>query len=342
MIPSYHVLDHHENHFDKMKKTLKIIAVLLIIITLLVMVVPLFLPAPPAPNVLPVEQLAEPDSQFIEINNIQVHYKASGEGGQAIILLHGFGASAFSWREVIEPLTLAGCGPIVAYDRPAFGLTERPTGWQGHNPYSLKGQVELLDGLLDGLEIEQAVLVGNSAGGRVAALYALDRPERVRALVLVDAAIYGQPRPWWQGLVYNLPPMKFIGPLMVRKIAQTGNDTIRVAWHAPERVSDEIIAGYRKPLTAENWDVGLWEYTRAPRDLDAAARLDELTLPVLVVTGDDDRIIPAENSIRLAGELPNAALVIFENCGHVPHEECPQAFMEAVTPFLQSLENEAQ
>jgi pimeloyl-ACP methyl ester carboxylesterase len=325
-----------------MQKIVKSIAIILIVLTTLVMVLPLFVSVPPPANVAPVEQLAEPDSQFIEINNFDVHYKTSGGGDQAIILLHGFGASVFSWREVVEPLALAGYGPIVAYDRPAFGLTERPTSWRGQNPYSLKGQVELLDGLMDALEIEQAVLVGNSAGGRVAAVYALERPERVRALILVDAAVYGQPRPWWQGLVYNLPPMRLVGPLMVRKIAQTGNDTIRDAWHAPELVSAEIIEGYRKPLTAQNWDVGLWEYTRAPRDLDAAARLNELTLPVLVVTGDDDRIIPAENSIRLAGELSNAELVIFENCGHVPHEECPEAFMEAVAPFLQSLENEAE
>jgi pimeloyl-ACP methyl ester carboxylesterase len=66
-------------------------------------------------------------------------------------------------------------------------------------------------------------------------------------------------------------------------------------------------------------------------------RLSELKLPVLVITGDDDRIVPTQSSIRLAGELPNARLVVIPNCGHVPHEECPQAFMQAVAEFLNSI-----
>ncbi len=58
------------------------------------------------------------------------------------------------------------------------------------------------------------------------------------------------------------------------------------------------------------------------------------TLPVLVITGDDDRIVPTEQSLRLAGELPDADLVVLEACGHVPQEECPEPWLEAVTQFL--------
>lgn len=68
-----------------------------------------------------------------------------------------------------------------------------------------------------------------------------------------------------------------------------------------------------------------------------AARLKELNLPVLVVTGDDDRIIPTAQSLRLAGEIPNAQLVTFQNCGHVPQEECPDAFLQAVGLFIAGL-----
>jgi pimeloyl-ACP methyl ester carboxylesterase len=57
-------------------------------------------------------------------------------------------------------------------------------------------------------------------------------------------------------------------------------------------------------------------------------------MPVLVVTGDDDRIVPTADSVRLAGEIPGARLVVFERCGHVPQEECSQAFLEAVAPFI--------
>jgi len=81
----------------------------------------------------------------------------------------------------------------------------------------------------------------------------------------------------------------------------------------------------------------LWEFTLASRPLDLAERLDELTLPVLVVTGDDDRIVPTADSLRLAGELPGAELAVISDAGHVPHEEQPEAFMDAVRAFLETL-----
>jgi len=66
--------------------------------------------------------------------------------------------------------------------------------------------------------------------------------------------------------------------------------------------------------------------------------LHALTLLALVITGDDDRIVPTEFSIRLASELPNAQLAVLEGCGHVPHEECPEAFLEAASGFLSALQ----
>ncbi|MDW8270309.1 MAG: alpha/beta hydrolase, partial [Anaerolineae bacterium] len=66
-------------------------------------------------------------------------------------------------------------------------------------------------------------------------------------------------------------------------------------------------------------------------------RLAELTLPVLVITGDDDRLVPTADSIRLAEELPQATLVVIPACGHVPQEECPEATLKAMRAFLAEL-----
>jgi pimeloyl-ACP methyl ester carboxylesterase len=90
-------------------------------------------------------------------------------------------------------------------------------------------------------------------------------------------------------------------------------------------------------LKAHNWDHGLWEFNQAPRVSGLSTRLNEIKLPVLVITGDDDRSVPTENSLRLARELPNAKLVVIPNCGHVPHEECPVEFMRAVAEFLSTI-----
>lgn len=327
-----------------MKTAGKILLMLTAGLLLLSVLGPFLVPVPPPENTRPAVELAGPDSRFVELDGFQVHYKEAANTGPAagqpaLMLLHGFAASEFSWREVREPLAkLAGGTRVIAYDRPAFGLTERPLDWQGANPYATTTQASQVVRLMDALGIETAVLVGNSAGGTVAALAALEHPERIEALVLVDPAIYtGGGTPAAIRPLLHTPQADRLGPLFVRRIQDWGLDFARSAWHDPSKITDEIWAGYTRPLQVENWDRGLWELVKASGSAGVAERLDELTLPILVVTGDDDRIVPTEDSVRLAGELPNAELAVIPNCGHVPHEECPQAFLEAVESFLQNL-----
>ena len=302
-----------------------------------VLVGPFLVPVPPLEGTLPPEALADPDSQFIEINGLTVHVKTLGQGEPVFVLLHGFGASLYSWHAVMEPLSQYGT--VIAYDRPAFGLTERPLTWEGQNPYGPEAQVTLLIGLLDHFGVQQAILVGNSAGGTVSMQTTLAYPERVSALVLVDPAVYGGGgAPAWMRPLLNTPQMRHLGPLFARQIQVRGPELISTAWHNPALLQPEIIEMYKKPLQVENWDKALWELTLASRSSGLAEHLGELTLPVLVITGDDDRIVPTANSIRLADELPNAGLVVIADAGHVPHEEHPAAFMDAVINFLSTLD----
>jgi len=302
---------------------------------LILFIGPLLVPVPPLEGTVPPEQLADPDSRFVEVNGITVHYKIAGSGEPVFLLLHGFGASTFSWREVMGPL--AEMGTVVAFDRPGFGLTQRPMPdeWEGVNPYSPEAQANLTVGLMDALGIERAILVGNSAGGTVALQTALTYPERVAGLVLVDAAVYvGGGTPGWLRPLLNTPQMRHLGPLIARRIQDWGVDFARSAWHDPSRITPEVWEGYNRPLRAQNWDRALWEVTRASRPLGLEKRLGEVRVPVLVVTGDDDRIVPTEQSIRLAGEIAGAQLAVIPECGHVPQEECPGPFLEALEAFL--------
>ncbi|MBN1937466.1 MAG: alpha/beta hydrolase [Anaerolineae bacterium] len=296
---------------------------------------PFLVPVTPLKDTVPPAQLADTDSRFVQVEEFQVHYKTAGQGQPAIILLHGFGSSLFSWREVMAPL--GELSTVLAFDRPAFGLTERPlrAEWGDQNPYSVEFQVDLTVALIDMLGAEQAVLIGNSAGGAISMLTALEHPERVKALILVDPAVYaGGGSPALVRPLLRTPQMRHLGPLIARRIRTWGIAFARSAWHDPTKITDEIWKGYQKPLQVENWDRALWELTAASKPPRLADRLGELTLPILVITGDDDRIVPTEQSIRLAGELPNAELVVIPNCGHVPHEECPQAFLDAAMSFL--------
>ena len=322
-----------------MKKSWKITLSILAALLLLILVGPFLIPVPPLENTQLPQSLADAEGQFIEIDGLSVHTKQQGSGSPAFILLHGFGASTFSWREVMDPFSELGL--VIAYDRPAFGLTERPLDWEGENPYSQEGNLTLLLGLMEAKDIDKAVLVGNSAGGTLATAFTLAHPDKVLALIEVDAAIY-QTRPdsalldW----LFNTPQVDHIGPLIARRLAGAqGEAFIERAWHDPGKLdkNPEILAGYQKPLQAENWDQALWEHTQAADPPGLDERLSEISVPTLVISGDDDQIVPVESSIRLAENIPSAELVILENCGHLPQEECPEAFMNAVEGFLKPI-----
>lgn len=312
---------------------LRILGGILIFILVVLLIGPFLVPVPPLENTVTAESLADEDSQFIEVNGVNVHYKLYGNGASIFILLHGFGASLFSWREVTAPL--AEFGTVIAYDRPAFGLTERPLEWEGESPYSQDSQVELVIGLIDALGIEKATLVGNSAGGTIAMLTALKYPERVEQLILADPAVYaGGGAPAWVRPLLGTPQMRHLGPLFARQIQARGPELVELAWHDPSRMPPGVMEGYQKPLQVNHWDKALWELTVSSRESGLGERVNEFDLPVLVITGDDDRIVPTEQSVRLASEIPNAELVVIPQCGHVPHEECPNEFIRAVTDFL--------
>lgn len=317
---------------------MRLIRPILFIVVLLLSVVffgPFLIPVPPLEGTLAAEQLADPDSQFIEVKGLCVHVKIAGASEPVLVLLHGFGASVFSWREVMAPL--AKWSTVIAFDRPGFGLTARPMPgeWAGESPYSPEYQADLTIGVLDALGVERAVLVGHSAGGTVATLTALRHPERVQALILVDAAIYvGDGIPAWLRPLLHTPQARHLGPLLVRSIATRGEAAIRLAWYDQAKVSPDILAGYKKPLQADNWDRALWEVILASHPLHLPERLGELTIPALVITGDQDRIVPTEQSIRLAKELPNARLAVIPDCGHLPQEECPEKLLQAIVNFL--------
>jgi pimeloyl-ACP methyl ester carboxylesterase len=321
---------------NKMKKGWKISLIILGSLLLLGLIGPFLIPVRPVKNTQSVQSLADPDSLFIEINDINIHYKSMGSGEPVFILLHGFGANVFTWHKVMEPLS--AYGRVIAYDRPAFGLTERPVEWVGENPYTQESNMNLLLGMMDALGIEEAILVGNSAGGTFATAFTLAYPARVTALIEVDAAIYRTvPESAFYDWLIHTPQVDRLGPLAVRLLLRgSGFAAMDNAWHDPSLVENdpEILEGYTKPFTADNWDVAFWEYTKAAAPPDFEGNLDKIKVPTLVISGDDDQIVPVENSIRLAEDIPGSTLVILKNCGHMPQEECPTAFLAAVKEFL--------
>jgi pimeloyl-ACP methyl ester carboxylesterase len=323
---------------DHMKK-INPLGLFIILILFLIVLGPLIMPLPPLDGIQPLETLVYSDSQFMEINGVDIHYQEVQSNSETlIVLLHGFGSSTYSWQKVMQSFSLFGS--VLAYDRPGFGLTERviPFKEVNTNPYLLEYQSQILLAFIEAKKAEKIILVGNSAGGTVALQTALEYPERIDALILISPAVYGSGgAPKWIKPLLNLPQMDRLGPVLVRTIRERGLEILELAWSDPEQISERDLANYQKPLSVERWDVGLWEFTKANGENEIDSRISEITIPVLVITGADDKIIPADQSIQLASELSNASLVVIPDCGHVPQEECPAAFMSAVETFIDNL-----
>lgn len=376
--------------------------------------------------------LGDPDSLFVDFNGVQVHHKLAdsstdistvgpedtGNGlseitkqnnppvGIPAIMLHGFGASVFSWNQVLKPLAKVVGSKVVAFDRPAFGLSSRiqlpgsasdqneklPT----MNPYSLGFSVATTLSFIDLLQSQKAILIGHSAGCLVAANAYFEAPERVAALILVAPAIVAplligkslnsnenarqrnqlkdEENPFrkirlmlsrlWMGvsrLITNmLQEMKAMANNFYRKILSAifrsriaimlvrlimdkySREAVRYAWYDSEKVTDHVIQGYTKPLKCKGWERALLEFTLAMITDSASEgkpplkkRLKDISCPVLVVTGDTDRLVPAWNADRLAKAIPGSKFEVIKNCGHLPQEEKPDEFLAIVQKFLQ-------
>jgi len=286
-------------------------------------------------------EAAGPQAEFAEVNGLQVRLETAEYSGDCgceppvIILMHGFGASTFSWRDVIEPLSRSG--DVIAYDRPAFGFTERPTDWEDVNPYGVQGNLDLLNALINQFAADRAViLVGHSAGGQLAAEFALQYPDQVQRLVLVDPAIYttggGAP---WLNWVFAVPQIDRLGPFLVQGISSSGEDLLRESYYNQTLITDEVYAGYRAPLQVIGWEQAFWEFTTAPRVTTVADSVTQITQPTLLISGAHDTVVPVADTERLATEIPNSTLVIINQSAHLPQEEQPGVFVYSFEKWLQ-------
>lgn len=367
--------------------------------------------------------LADPDSCFCEFKGVHIHHKIYDSESSSqeqtskmclpMVLLHGFGASVFSWKKAMKPLAEATCSKVLAFDRPAFGLTSRVNLSSGIgdtkplNAYSMAFSVLATLHFFDLLKAEKVILVGHSAGSSVAVKTYFEAPERVAALILIAPAIFApltspkvvkenQPRQDNEmkednGSIRKNPivelymslskiiksvamtitkmmkPMIDILNSLYRKLLSTillsspaimlvrmaidkfGTAAVRNAWYDPKQVSEHVLSGYTQPLRVKDWDRALVEFTAATL-LDEESntkpalskRLNEISCPVLIVTGDSDRIVPSWNAERLSRVIPGASLEVIKQCGHLPHEEKVEEFISIVENFLRKLAGESK
>lgn len=277
-------------------------------------------------------------SNFVELAGHEVHYVTAGnpEAERLIVLLHGFGASSFSYKNVLEPL--GELGYVIAYDRAAFGFTERPTSWET-NPYGIDGQLQVLDQVIEKFGSDKEVFVlGHSAGGNIAAAYAVENQQKLAGVVLFAPAVLTTGgAPSFLNFLFEIPQFNHLGPLLVSTIATSGLDILYQSYYNQDQITEETLAGYTAPLKVAGWEKAFWEFNKAPRQSGVGARLEELKIPTLVITGDTDTIVPTSDSVLVSQRIASSELVIISQTGHLPNEEKPADFASSVVRFIEGV-----
>ncbi|UZJ36415.1 alpha/beta fold hydrolase [Prosthecochloris sp. SCSIO W1103] len=283
------------------------------------------------------KKYADSDSRFFESGGFRVHYKVFGKGEPLIVLLHGSFLSIRSWRDVVAPLSEKTT--VLVFDRPAFGLTSRPVPSPENDVrYSPEAQSDLVVRLIEEVGHEKAILVGNSTGGTLALLVALRHPRQVQGLVLVGAMVYSgyatsEVPAFLKPLLTGMSPV--FSRLMKFLITKLYDRNIRGFWYNKALLSDETLAAFRKDLMIGDWSRAFWELFLETHHLGLEKKLGNLEVPSLVITGEHDLTVKTEESFKLAREIPGAELEVIPNCGHLPQEEVPEAFVAAVMLFLE-------
>ncbi len=262
--------------------------------------------------------------EFIRVSGRRVRLLTVGQG-RPVVLVHGFGSSAYTWRHLI-PL-LATRTHVAALDLPGYGASELPD-----EPH-LDLLAEAVTGVLERIG-QPACLVGSSLGGALAALVASQKPDLVERLVLIDSAGY-RLQPAERPLPVRLAGGRFVALLSrlpLRRIA-TGW-TLRRVFADPGLVTAGMVDEYAAPFFRPGAVDAQRRLLGSETPDDVPRLLHSIRCPVLVVWGREDPWIPVEDAARFAADLADARVVVLDRCGHLPHEERPEELLAALEDFL--------
>lgn len=273
---------------------------------------------------------AQPPSTFIEIEGLQVHMRDEGprDDPAPILLLHGTSASLHTWDGWVDGLKTSR--RVIRLDLPAFGLTGPFTD----GDYSVEHYAKFIHAFLDRLGIARCVLAGNSLGGQIALVTTLAKPARVDRLILIASAGYPlSPSSIPLGFRIAFLPVinKIARVTLPRSIVE---DSVRSVYGDPARVTPELVDRYFDLTLREGNRQALAERLKLVPFDAITKRIPEIKVPTLILWGGRDRLILPEAGQRFAKDIAGSRLVVFDELGHVPHEEDPPRTLAVMKVFL--------
>jgi pimeloyl-ACP methyl ester carboxylesterase len=285
---------------------------------------------------MPLEHLktkyAKSPSAFITVDGMDVHYREEGvtEATTPIVLIHGTGSSLHTFNDWVSKLKVNY--RIIRIDIPGHGLT----GPFPNRDYSIEAYVKFIKHFLNKKGIDKCIIGGNSLGGHIAWQFTTTHPDRVKKLILIDAAGY---------------PNKSKSTPLAFQIAKIPLIKSMFTFITPKAVARKSIENVYADKSKVTNDLAMRYFELTLRAGNRQAFVDRLSVennpasyhlisnisqPTLILWGDQDLLIPTENAKLFQKDIPNNTLIILKNTGHVPMEENPSESLEAVIKFLKA------
>tara|TARA_B100001093_G_scaffold520506_1_gene617090 strand:- start:12303 stop:13256 length:954 start_codon:yes stop_codon:yes gene_type:complete len=283
---------------------------------------------------IPTEELklkyAQKPSSFASINGIDTHFRDEGNKTDSIpiVLIHGTGASLHTFDEWTNGLKQDF--RVVRMDLPGYGLTNP---FINHD-YSINHYVEFINAFLEKQKIKRCIIGGNSLGGHIAWQYALQHPQKVDRLILIDAGGFPS-RSKSTPIAFKLAKIpliknlfKYITPKFVVR------SSVENVYANPEKISEELIKRYFELSLREGNRQAFIDRFKKQKSSSSHEHISKIIQETLILWGEKDFLIPVDNAYLFEKKLPNSTLVLFKNLGHVPMEEDAEQSLAPVLNFL--------
>jgi len=252
-------------------------------------------------------------SRYVRIGPYRVHYLEVGEG-RPLFLVHGLGGSAENWLDMMPELAANGFH-IYALDLLGFGYSDKPDV-----DYSMTFQADLVGQFMDSQGVRQADMAGWSMGGWVSLKFAADHPERVQRLALLDSA----------GLIFDPVNVPALRPKTPDQLAHMMALLSPHPHLLPKFVARDVV----RRMERNDWIIGrTLDSMNTGKDI-MNGKLENVKMPVLIVWGKDDRIVPLSVGEELHKEMPQSTLFTVEGCGHLAPTECGDRVVPEMEGFL--------
>ena len=254
-------------------------------------------------------------SETVAVDGYEIHYLVGGNG-KPLVLIHGLGSRGADWADLI-PALIRGGYRIYAPDLLGYGFSSKPTDAS----YSIPLQASIVQGFLDSLRLSQVDMAGWSMGGWIAMRVALDQPDRIRRLVLLDSA----------GLRFKL---SFDPALFEPSSPEQLTALEELLSPRPHAIPQFLTTAMLRRGVKLEWVVRRSVDSMMTGNDLLDGKLSSLAMPVLVGWGKEDRLIPLTIGYQLHAEIPQSVLAVYSGCGHLAPDLCADQVGPSVVRFL--------